>query len=97
VALRQHLLGARHGEQGRRAWNGWQVEDAEWSLLKPHIYATLMDFFASGQPVVREEFNVPSDTGTVRTGGFHHPLLSAPHTRRSPRPYAPMAALRHLP
>jgi len=29
-------------------------EEVEWKLLKPEIYATIMDFFASGLPVVTE-------------------------------------------
>ncbi|XP_006119161.1 NFU1 iron-sulfur cluster scaffold homolog, mitochondrial [Pelodiscus sinensis] len=30
-------------------------EDLDWNLLKPDIYATIMDFFASGLPVITEE------------------------------------------
>ncbi|XP_029459889.1 NFU1 iron-sulfur cluster scaffold homolog, mitochondrial isoform X1 [Rhinatrema bivittatum] len=30
-------------------------EDVDWNLLKPDIYATIMDFFTSGLPVVTEE------------------------------------------
>ena len=30
-------------------------EGVEWSVLKPDIFATIMDFFASGLPVVMEE------------------------------------------
>lgn len=30
-------------------------EDVEWKILKPDIFATIMDFFASGLPVVTEE------------------------------------------
>ncbi|CAM4631035.1 NFU1 iron-sulfur cluster scaffold homolog, mitochondrial isoform X2 [Lepidochelys kempii] len=30
-------------------------EDWDWNLLKPDIYATIMDFFASGLPVITEE------------------------------------------
>jgi hypothetical protein len=29
-------------------------EEVEWKLLKPEIYATIMDFFASGLPVVSD-------------------------------------------
>jgi len=29
-------------------------EEVEWKLLKPEIYATIMDFFASGLPVFTE-------------------------------------------
>lgn len=36
----------------------------DWNLIKPDIYATIMDFYASGLPIVTEE--VPrTDTGTV--------------------------------
>ncbi|OPJ75493.1 NFU1 iron-sulfur cluster scaffold-like protein, mitochondrial [Patagioenas fasciata monilis] len=34
-------------------WN--ESEDLDWNLLKPDIYATIMDFFASGLPVVTDE------------------------------------------
>jgi len=30
-------------------------EEYDWALLKPEIYAVIMDFFASGQPVIRED------------------------------------------
>ncbi|KAK7872928.1 hypothetical protein R5R35_004247 [Gryllus longicercus] len=36
-------------------------EDVEWRLLKPEIFAIIMDFFASGLPIVNEE-EAPSDT-----------------------------------
>lgn len=29
-----------------------QDDDVDWKLLKPEIFATIMDFFASGLPVV---------------------------------------------
>lgn len=29
-------------------------EDAEWGILKPEIFAVIMDFFASGLPIVHE-------------------------------------------
>lgn len=31
-----------------------QDEDVEWKLLKPELFATIMDFFASGLPVVTD-------------------------------------------
>lgn len=31
-----------------------QDDDVEWRLLKPDIFATIMDFFASGLPVVTD-------------------------------------------
>ncbi|XP_034945816.1 NFU1 iron-sulfur cluster scaffold homolog, mitochondrial-like [Chelonus insularis] len=36
-------------------------EDVDWSLLKPEIFATIMDFFAAGLPVLTEN-QQPSDT-----------------------------------
>lgn len=30
-------------------------EEAEWGVLKPEIFAVVMDFFASGLPVVTEK------------------------------------------
>lgn len=29
-----------------------QDEEVDWKLLKPEIFATIMDFFASGQPIL---------------------------------------------
>lgn len=29
-------------------------DDVEWRILKPEIFATIMDFFASGLPVVTD-------------------------------------------
>lgn len=31
-----------------------KLEDAEWNLLKPEIFAVIMDFFASGLPIVTD-------------------------------------------
>lgn len=38
-----------------------KVEDAEWGVLKPEIFAIIMDFFASGLPIVIES-KVNADT-----------------------------------
>lgn len=66
-----------------------QVEDVEWAVLKPHLYGSIMDFFASGQPVVLESYQEDSDTGggpaarKPKLGGvecghsFRLPLLSS--------------------
>ncbi|XP_069070289.1 NFU1 iron-sulfur cluster scaffold homolog, mitochondrial [Pleurodeles waltl] len=32
-----------------------ESEDADWNLIKPDIYATIMDFYATGLPIVTEE------------------------------------------
>ncbi|XP_062817283.1 NFU1 iron-sulfur cluster scaffold homolog, mitochondrial [Anolis carolinensis] len=32
-----------------------ESEDVDWNLIKPDIYATIMDFYASGLPVVTDE------------------------------------------
>lgn len=37
-------------------------EEAEWGLLKPEIFAIIMDFFASGLPIVNEK-KPNADTG----------------------------------
>jgi len=29
-------------------------DDVDWKLMKPEIYATIMDFYASGMPLVTE-------------------------------------------
>ncbi|KAG9299569.1 hypothetical protein G9A89_020740 [Geosiphon pyriformis] len=41
-------------------------QDTPWQLMKPDIYANIMDFFATGQPIVTEE-QPPSDT-TIQEG-----------------------------
>jgi hypothetical protein len=42
-----------------------QVDDDayDWKLMKPEIYATIMDFFNSGLPVINEDAKPSSDTG----------------------------------
>ncbi|EZA56886.1 hypothetical protein DMN91_001341 [Ooceraea biroi] len=37
-------------------------EDVDWKLLKPEIFATIMDFFASGLPVMDEASQPATDT-----------------------------------
>ena len=37
-------------------------DDIEWKVVKPEIYAVIMDFFASGLPVLTEE-QPSGDTG----------------------------------
>lgn len=37
-------------------------EDAEWQVLKPEIFAVVMDFFASGLPVLTENSIPNADT-----------------------------------
>lgn len=37
-------------------------EEIEWKLLKPEIFATIMDFFASGLPIVDEASQPATDT-----------------------------------
>lgn len=29
-------------------------EDVDWKLVKPEVFATIMDFFASGLPIVTD-------------------------------------------
>lgn len=50
-----------------------QSEDEDWALLKPLIFAAIMDHLQSGRPVIKEEattgedgqptYQGPSDTG----------------------------------
>ena len=42
-----------------------QIDDDgyDWKLMKPEIYATIMDFFNSGLPVVNEDAKPSADTG----------------------------------
>lgn len=35
----------------------------EWKVIKPDVFATIMDFFTSGVPVVNEESIPSADTG----------------------------------
>lgn len=37
-------------------------EEAEWGIIKPEIFAVIMDFFASGLPIVHER-KPNADTG----------------------------------
>lgn len=41
-----------------------KIEDADWKLLKPEIFAIIMDFFASGLPIVHE--TKPSDDTEIK-------------------------------
>lgn len=34
-----------------------------WNVIKPHVYAALVDFFSSGVPVVDEDGNTSADEG----------------------------------
>lgn len=38
-------------------------EDVEWQVLKPEIFANIMDFFASGLPILSET-KPPAETGS---------------------------------
>lgn len=31
-----------------------KTEEAEWSILKPELFATIMDFYASGLPILTD-------------------------------------------
>jgi Fe-S cluster biogenesis protein NfuA len=35
-------------------------DEIEWRTIKPHVYAVIMDFFASNMPVINETETVPS-------------------------------------
>jgi len=42
----------------------WQADDdIDWAIMKPHIFAAIMDFFATDQPVINKEVeSAVSDT-----------------------------------
>lgn len=44
-------------------------DDLDWQRLKPEVFATVMDFFASGLPIMTEEQPSP-DTGLTRLTGL---------------------------
>ncbi len=39
-------------------------DNVDWQVLKPEVFATVMDFFSSGLPVVTEEHT------SIETGAF---------------------------
>lgn len=39
-----------------------KTEDAEWAILKAELFAVIMDFFASGLPLVSKSAQISSDT-----------------------------------
>jgi len=38
-------------------------DDMDWSVIKPDVYGTIMDFFATGLPVINDDQQA-ADTGT---------------------------------
>lgn len=42
----------------------------EWKVIKPDVFAAIMDFFASGLPVVNEGATPSADTGNVGFGVY---------------------------
>lgn len=47
-------------------------DDINWSTLKPDIFAAIMDFFASGEPLFTDKAGMAADTAIqeVRIGGL---------------------------
>ncbi|XP_055843301.1 NFU1 iron-sulfur cluster scaffold homolog, mitochondrial-like [Episyrphus balteatus] len=39
-----------------------KIEDAEWNVIKPEVFAVIMDFFASSLPILTESSQPNSDT-----------------------------------
>lgn len=35
----------------------------EWKVIKPDVFAAIMDFFSSGLPIVNEDSKPSADTG----------------------------------
>lgn len=42
-----------------------KVEDVEWTVLKPEVFASIMDFFASDQPIMSDADAVQSSTTEI--------------------------------
>jgi len=56
-------------------------EEVEWKLLKPEIYATIMDFFASGLPVISEvDVKVADKSSTSNTRVYKISLFGCTKT-----------------
>lgn len=49
-----------------------KTEEAEWSVLKPEIFATIMDFFSSGLPVL---LDAKPNTDTREIGYFKQVII----------------------
>jgi hypothetical protein len=45
----------------------YEDEAYEWRLMKPEIFATIMDFFSSGLPVINEDMEATRDTEILGT------------------------------
>ncbi|XP_071256364.1 NFU1 iron-sulfur cluster scaffold homolog, mitochondrial-like [Salvelinus alpinus] len=48
--------------------------DLEWKLIKPDVFAAIMDFFTSGLPVVNEEDTPRANTGMEQTQSLYKAL-----------------------
>lgn len=57
--------------------------DLEWKLIKPDVFAAIMDFFTSGLPVVNEEDTPRADTGMEQT----NTLYRCTHTKMTVQSY----------
>ncbi len=51
-------------EQIERSTDWQEEDDVEWREVKAEVFATVMDFFATGLPVVSED-KPPTDTGEL--------------------------------
>ena len=49
-----------------------QHDDIHWQVLKPEIYGSIMDFFASNLPVIDENAEAPSSSKRVRSSLCPH-------------------------
>ncbi|CAG0920625.1 unnamed protein product [Notodromas monacha] len=41
-------------------------DDTDWSVLKPEIFATIMDFLSSGSPIMLDDADLPVDEGSPK-------------------------------
>jgi hypothetical protein len=50
-----------------------KAEEIDWSVIKPDVFATIMDFFTSGKPLLTEDTIAASpDTGKTFDCLFHN-------------------------
>ena len=45
----------------------YEEDGSEWKLMKPEIFATIMDFFSSGLPVVNKDVAASGNTEILGT------------------------------
>jgi hypothetical protein len=53
-------------------------EDEDWALIKPDVFATLMDYIQSGKPIITDAASqAPTDTSMSRCYSYNQFIFSA--------------------